>query len=92
MRTMQLRGPFSEGVDYSFTVTGVACQIGLELGRTLSFFDKTNMLEPIFEINGVPYFIGDTCILEWGDIATKYIKVTPLKNLDEYAIIDVAYE
>lgn len=92
MRTMQLCGPFNKGQEYSFTVNGAICQIGLEVGERVPFMYEGNSLDPIFEVNGVKYTINDTCILNWGNMAARYVAVKPLINLDKYAIIDVAYE
>lgn len=92
MLTLQKTGPFKGGVEQIIEVNGTICHIGLELGRTMPFFHYENMLEPIFKVNNVEYTINDTCTLEWGDIATRYVAITPLKDLDEYTIIDIAYE
>lgn len=92
MRTTQLVGPFIGGQEYGVIINGTICQMGFEIGDNVPFAHEENMLEPIFKINNINYTINDTCILEWGDIAMRYIAITPLKDLDEYTIIDVAYE
>lgn len=92
MKMFQKIGPFTANQEYFFTINGTVCQIGLELGDRVPFAHEDNLLEPIFKVNEKEYTVNDTCILEWGDIATKYVAVTPLKNLDAYTVINVAYE
>ena len=92
MITFQKVGPFAGGVEQIISFDGSICHIGFEIGDNIPFFHYQNMLEPVFKVSGVEYTINDTCTLEWGDIATRYVAITPLKDLDEYAIIDIAYE
>ena len=86
MRALQKTGPFQKDKKYSFNITGAACHVGLEISGT------KHGIEPIFKVNDIPFAVGETCVLEWDNVEMREITVTPIVDLDEYTIIDLAYE
>lgn len=90
MKSMQLRGPFTKGRKFSVVPEeGSIVHIGIECGRVLPLAISD---EPVINIEGVDFRINETCMLEWGDFSDDSITITPLIDLDEYTLIDVAYE
>lgn len=91
MKTMQYRGPFSKPFTIKFKDNEKKkfIQIGVELGNSAPI--ELNMDAQI-AINGIPYKINNNRILEWDNFSERSLVITPLKYLDEYTLIDIAYE
>ena len=91
MKTAQLLGPFLKEKEYEFNIDNAAyVQIGIELGDQIPL--ALDNMEADVIINNVPFRISDNCILEWDSFSQGNIVIKPLRNLDKYTIINVAYE
>lgn len=91
METTQLVGPFEKNRRYRVDVdNALFVQVGIEKGvNTSMIYDS---LDPDISVNGTELRISDNCVLEWDSFADASLIFVPLKNLDEYTIIDIAYE
>ena len=50
-----------------------------------------DVIDDKYEDINVNLIINDTCVLEWDNIQPHEVVITPLIDLDEYTIIDIAY-
>lgn len=90
METTQITGPLVKGKTYKVDIdNALFVQIGME-GSVVPL--KNDDLEPDIKINGEAFRISDNHTLEWDNFAESTLTIVPLKDLDEYMIIDIAYE
>lgn len=98
MKTLQITGPFLKGKTINplknINKSISFIQIGIEVGTSIPYQLD---ISPIVKINQdrqktVNLKIGETCIIEWDNFSTDFLEIIPLVDLDEYTIIDLAYE
>lgn len=97
MRITQLVGPFTANTTYTCPVPSGRyrfIQIGLQVPQAppMSEVDLSRMNKFILSIDGREFKINANDILEFVDLGqNSNITITPLQDMDEYTIIDVAY-
>lgn len=91
METTQLVGPFEKNRRYKVDIgNALFVQVGIEKGVGIPIVYDS--LDPDISVNGMSVRISDNCTLEWDNFTDTSLIFIPLKDLDEYTIIDIAYE
>lgn len=97
MRISQLHGPLKSNVQYTCDVpTGrylYTC-IGIQTPQTppLTEVDLDDMTTFLIGLDNKEFRINANDILEFHNLGyTSNITITPLQDVDEYTIIDIAY-
>lgn len=100
MEIKHFYGPYSQGQSEEVTLSNVykILQIGIERPHSLpiAYYTATDtypgdVVRPTLSIDGVSYSIMDNDIIEFNGLYQSKIKVTFLKNVDEYTIITLAF-
>lgn len=96
MRITQLTGPFTKNTTYSCPIPAGRfnyIHVGIEAPQVPPMSEVTldKMISVIINLDNKEFKINSNDILEFTDISTTSITITPQQDMDKYTIIQVAY-